>query len=97
MVLPLDGGLELEWAGGSEETLWLELHNETVLTTGNAQVTCEIVNDGAFVVPAELIAQLPPDSIRLILGQPVSGVIEVDGYQVGIGSTSSAEARGAVQ
>jgi len=89
-----DGDLAVRWGGASEPTVWLELHNETVLTTGNAQITCEVVNDGAFDVPADLVAQLPPDALRLVLGQPVSGSFEVGGFAVGVGSGSSVEARG---
>ena len=90
----IDGSLEIAWTGGSEETLWLELHNETTLTTGNAQITCSVANDGAFEIPAELTAQLPPDALRLVLGQPVSGWFEAGGYRVDVGSTATVETRG---
>ena len=88
------GDLEITWAGGSEDRLWLEFFNETLLVAGNAQITCDVVNDGSFVLPSELLDQLPDgDSLRLILSQTWSGELEVDGLGVGLGSSTSVQAR----
>ncbi len=89
-----DGDLVVEWGGGTQEQLLLEIHNVDPLTTGNAQITCNVANDGAFTVPGAMVAQLPPTPIQLVLHQPWNGSVDVGEVTVGIGSTATAEARG---
>ena len=93
----LDGaGFDLSWTGGREERLWIELGNESPTDEQLVQINCDVLNDGSFTVPAELMAQVPTGyELRLTLDQPVSDSFEVDGRSVGVGATSSAQALGA--
>lgn len=93
----LDGGAwELLWSGGSEERLWVELANESPGDAAQVQINCDVLNDGAFTIPADLMAQVPEGpELRLTLDQPVSGTFEVEGLVVGTGVTASAQALGA--
>jgi hypothetical protein len=92
----LDGGdWALAWQGGSEEELWIELANEAPHPTDNVQITCRAANDGAFTIPAALMAQVPEGvELRLTLDQPVSSSFQVNGLTVGVGATASAQALG---
>jgi len=89
------GNFEIEWVGGSEERVWIELHTEQPRPEGNVLIACDAWNDGAFAIPAELLTAFPSGAaVRLLVHQPVSASFEVSGRLVDVGATATAESLG---
>jgi|GEM_PF-3116608 len=88
--------LELQWEGGEPDNLiHVELLTNTELTTDNALIQCQMVNDGEFSIPGALLAQLPAgQQVNLLLSQNVEVWEDVDGYPVKLTTSTSAQSIG---
>jgi hypothetical protein len=86
---------DIEWEGGSLDQIWIELHHGSMLEFGNASITCVADNDGAFSIPAAMIAQLPAgELLNLSISQPRNVTVVVEDIEVDVGSAASATANG---
>ncbi len=90
-----EGDFEVTWDGGSLDEIWIEFHTSDDLTFDNVAINCRADNDGVFSIPGDMTAQFPPgERLTLILHQPRSETFVVDGYELGVGSSASAQSNG---
>jgi hypothetical protein len=58
-VVTLSGAIPVTWTGTSPDPAWISF---SIVASGTSQITsamCHVTDDGAFTIPANIVAQLP--------------------------------------
>ena len=90
-----DDDFVVTWDGGSLDEIWIEFHASEDFEEDNVQINCRANNDGMFVIPADLVAQLPADELLVLaLQQPRNTNLVVGDIELDVGSGASAQSSG---
>jgi hypothetical protein len=79
----LESPFDLRWSGGDPDvSVTIRITATDIVGVANGRIVCEVPNDGAFSVPAPLIAQMPPGVATAQVEHLRRTVSEVDGRAV---------------
>ncbi len=97
----LQGDYEVRWDGGDTETVWLLAASAEIAIwpweeSAYGFLACEVLNDGAFTLPAPMLNQMPDGDVSLSLVQTLTHYKEVDGRWLAFSGVCSLTALGQI-